>query len=291
MILNISGRTDIVAFYSTWLKNRMEEGYFDVRNPFNPKLVSRIYIEDVDMYAFCTKNPIPILPIFDLFQKPIYFMVTLTGYHEDIEPNVGDKKKIIEAIIEISKRIGKKYTVLRYDPILLNDKYTKEYHVKALEKIASSLKGTIEEIIISFVDNYKNVRKNMAELKYHNPTKEEYLYLAKEFNRIEEEYHISIKTCLEDEAIQYGFHKGECISQKLAYELTGKVHKKWKERPCGCAEIVDIGVYNSCNHRCKYCYANFDEDSIISNMRKHDPKSSLLIGHLEEDDVIKRRVK
>ena len=37
MILNISGRTDIVAFYSDWLINRLKEGFVDVRNPFNPK--------------------------------------------------------------------------------------------------------------------------------------------------------------------------------------------------------------------------------------------------------------
>ena len=49
MILNISGRTDIIGFYSEWLMNRLEEGYIDVRNPFNPKLVSRIMIDDVDI--------------------------------------------------------------------------------------------------------------------------------------------------------------------------------------------------------------------------------------------------
>jgi hypothetical protein len=61
MILNISGRTDIVAFYSEWLINRLEEGFIDVRNPFNPNTVSRIILEDVDLLFFCTKNPIPIL--------------------------------------------------------------------------------------------------------------------------------------------------------------------------------------------------------------------------------------
>ena len=61
MIINISGRTDIVAFYSNWLMNRLKEGYIDVRNPFNPKMVSRIMIDDVDLLFFCTKNPIPIL--------------------------------------------------------------------------------------------------------------------------------------------------------------------------------------------------------------------------------------
>lgn len=30
MILNVSGRTDIVAFYTPWFMNRYKEGYLDV---------------------------------------------------------------------------------------------------------------------------------------------------------------------------------------------------------------------------------------------------------------------
>ena len=52
MILNISGRTDIVAFYSDWLMNRLKEGYIDVRNPFNPKMVSRIMMDDVVIFLY-----------------------------------------------------------------------------------------------------------------------------------------------------------------------------------------------------------------------------------------------
>ena len=51
MILNVSGRTDIVALYSKWFMNRYKEGFVDVRNPFNEKLVSRIYFKDVDLIA------------------------------------------------------------------------------------------------------------------------------------------------------------------------------------------------------------------------------------------------
>ena len=87
MILNVSGRTDIVAFYSKWFMNRYNEGYVDVRNPFYPKLVSRIYFDDVDMIVFCTKNPIPILNYLDKINKPIIFQVTLTPYGKDIEAN------------------------------------------------------------------------------------------------------------------------------------------------------------------------------------------------------------
>ena len=42
MILNVSSRTDIIAFYEKWLIKRVEAGFVDVRNPFNPKLVNEI---------------------------------------------------------------------------------------------------------------------------------------------------------------------------------------------------------------------------------------------------------
>ena len=98
MILNVSGRTDIVAFYTEWFMNRYKEGFVDVRNPFNPKLVSRINFKDVDLILFCTKNPKPILNHLKDIDKPILFHVTLTPYKKDIEPNVIDKSEIIESI-------------------------------------------------------------------------------------------------------------------------------------------------------------------------------------------------
>lgn len=59
MILNVSGRTDIVAFYTEWFMNRINNGYVDVRNPFNKHLISRIFFEDVDAIFFVPKIPYP----------------------------------------------------------------------------------------------------------------------------------------------------------------------------------------------------------------------------------------
>ena len=295
MILNVSGRTDIVAFYTNWFMTRLQEGFVDVRNPFNPKMVSRIYFEDVDAILFCTKNPIPILEHLKKINKPILFHVTLTPYKNDIEPNVPPKGTIIEAIKKLSNIVGIDNLYIRYDPIFLSDKYNIEYHKRAFEKLCSLLEGYVKQIIVSFIDDYKNVRKNERTLSHRKFTEDDYKEIGTSFSESAKKHNMTIQTCFEDRnLIEYGFKKGECISHELAFKLTGKIYKKWtarKEQKCNCVEIVDIGVYNSCKHFCKYCYANYNEFKVNDNYINHNPNSSLLVGDLHEDDIIKIRKK
>ena len=293
MILNVSGRTDIVAFYTEWFMNRYKEGYLDVRNPFNKKLVSRIYFSDVDLIMFCTKNPIPIIDKIKEINKPILFHITLTPYNKDIEPNVIDKTKIIEGIKKLSKIIGIDNIYVRYDPIIISDKYNIDYHIKAFSKLCSLLNGYVKRIIISFLDEYKNVKENRNILKYKTLTDNDYKLISRNFSKIASNNGMTVQTCFEDRnLVEYGLIKGECLSHELAYKLTGKSYKSWtarKERKCNCVQMVDIGVYNSCKHFCKYCYANYNEKEVINNYKNHNPNSSLLIGELESDDIIKVR--
>lgn len=296
MILFVSGRTDIVAFYTNWFMKRYDEGFVDVRNPFNPRLVSRILFDDVDAIFFCTKNPIPIVDKIKDINKPILFHVTLTSYKEDIEVNVRNKSEVIEAIKKISKIIGNENIYVRYDPIFLSDKYTIEYHVKAFDKICDLLDGYVKHIVVSFIDDYKNVRKNMNILKYRELTEEDYKCIGQNFSKSANEHGMTVQTCFEERnLVEYGFIKQDCLSKELASKLTGKTKfNKWKARKegkCECVEMVDIGVYNSCKHFCKYCYANYNEKIVNENYLFHDDNSSLLIGNIKEDDIIKIRKK
>ena len=56
MIINTGQRTDIPAFYSEWLCNRLREGFVMVRNPYNPKSVTRYRLtpDVVDVISFFT---------------------------------------------------------------------------------------------------------------------------------------------------------------------------------------------------------------------------------------------
>ena len=294
MILNVSGRTDIVAFYTPWFMNRYKEGYLDVRNPFNSKLVNRINFSNVDLILFCTKNPLPIIDRIKEIDKPIIFHVTLTPYKKDIEPYVIDKRLVIEGIKRLSGILGSDNVVVRYDPIFLSDSYTLMYHIRAFDKMCKLLKGYVKKVVVSFLDDYKNVRYNMRYLRLRAFTEEDYKQIGLNFSRSALENGMSVQTCFEERnLVNYGFTRGECLSLSLAEKITGKKPKKWKARGkkgCNCAEMVDVGVYNTCKHFCKYCYANYDEKMVNDNTLRHDVNSSLLIGRIDIDDVIKPRV-
>lgn len=295
MILFVSGRTDIPAFYSNWFINRVKAGFVDVRNPFNQNLVSRIYFSDVDLIMFCSKNPLPMINKLDILNVPVLFHVTITSYGKDVEPNIPDKRLIIEGVKKLSLVLGIDNVVVRYDPIFLSDKYNVDYHIKAFDKLCKNLNGYVNKIIVSFMDEYKNVRNNKNILKYRAFTREDYKKIGEAFSKSAMDNGMSVQTCFEDEDLtQYGFVKGECLSHELAYILTGKKFKSSnvrKEKKCECVQMVDIGDYNSCMHMCKYCYANYDEKMVSSNFKRHDDNSSLLIGSIQSDDVIKVRKK
>lgn len=293
MILNISGRTDIVAFYQEWLKNRFKEGYVDVRNPFYKTMISRIYFKDVDGIVFCTKNPINLLKLVDEIKIPSIYHITLTPYKKDIEPNVPPKGKIIEAIKKLSKKVGKDKIWIRYDPVFLNDVYTLDYHIKNFDRMCELLEGYTQKIIISFLDIYQNVRYNMCYLKPKTLTENDYELIGRSFSNSAKKYGMTVQTCAEKRNLgEYGFKVSDCVTKEVAGILTGKKNfRTWTARKnkCKCVSMVDIGEYNTCMHMCRYCYANYNETNVKENIKKHDPSSSLLMGNISDSDVVKIR--
>lgn len=292
MIINTGMRTDIPAFYSTWLLNRIKEGYVYVRNPYYKNQVTKYSLNPdvVDCLAFCTKNPHPILSHFpELDKYNQFWFVTITPYGKDIEPNVPDKKQVIEDFKKLSEHLGANSVALRYDPIFINKKFDIDLHIKCFEKLLKELKGYTHDCTISFLDLYEKVKQNAPELR--PPNKDEQEKLAKAFARIGKENNITIHACCEKDYLKnYGIDITGCMSQEIVEKAIHnklKINKKTNQRQtCNCVLGNDIGEYNTCPHLCKYCYANSNAGLVRENIKKHIPTSPFLIGESEPDDKI-----
>ncbi len=302
MILSVSRRTDIPNYYSEWFINRIKEGYLYVKNPMNAHQISRIDLSPdvVDCIVFWTKNPINIFDkLDDLKGYQYYFQITLTGYGRDVEPGLPDKNKVLlPAFKELSEKIGKKRTIWRYDPILINNKYTKEYHYRAFGKIADELKDHTERVVISFVDLYAKTQRNTAGLNIENTGNDEMIEIAEKLAGLAHEKGLRIESCAEVIDLEsVGVAHGHCIDKQLIEDLIGcpiKGGKDKNQRPeCGCLESVEVGSYNTCKNGCRYCYANFNKERVISQSHLYDPNSPLLCGHVDEsagDKITIRKV-
>ena len=292
MILQTGMRTDIPAFYSKWFLNRIREGYCLVRNPYNLSAVTkyRINPQVVDLIAFCTKNPAPMLPFMDML-KPYgqYWFVTITPYGKEIEPNVPDKVKVIEDFRILSNMVGVASIGWRYDPIFITEKYSLDFHLQAFEKMAKELSGYTHTCVISFIDLYTTVSCNFPQAREVNQI--ERIKIGAAFAEIGKKYAITIKACAEgDELKAYGVDCDGCLTQKT-YEtaLHTKLNipkKQGQRRECACFFGNDIGAYNSCRHLCKYCYANADEKAVWEHSKRHNPDSPFLIGSHQLGDQI-----
>ena len=298
MIISASRRTDIPTYYSQWFYNRIKEGFVLVRNPMNIHQISKINLSPdvVDAIVFWTKNPAPMIERLDEIKDyNYYFQFTLNSYGTDIEANVPNKNdKVIPTFKKLSDKIGKEKVIWRYDPILLNDKYTVDYHIEFFDKLASMLSNYTEKCVISFIDSYTKISKALKENNINEPTMIEMHTIAKSFSEIARKYNLKLTSCAEKvDLSQYGIEHGKCIDDKLIERIAGfslNVDKDKNQRlECGCVASVDIGMYNTCKNGCKYCYANYSEKQVDNNFIKHDPQSALLYGEITDEDKISDR--
>jgi len=290
MIISCSRRSDIPAFYSDWFFSRIREGYALVRNPMNPKQVRRISLapEDVDCLVFWTKDPAPMRNRLQLLNDfTFYFQFTLTPYGKDIEPHLPPKTELLDTFLRLSDKIGKQRMIWRYDPILLSENISIDYHVDHFGVMAQRLAGRTNKCVISFIDMYRHISSRMAGLSVRPPAESEMRTLAQNIGRIARGCGINVETCAEKiDLSDLGIDHGKCIDDRLISDLSGKrvsiAKDKYQRELCGCVASVDIGEYDTCGHLCKYCYANVSKKKIENNRFLHNALSPLLGG--EADD-------
>lgn len=295
MILHTGGRTDIVQHYSDWMFKRFKEGYVLVRNPRFPGRVLRYELtpEKVDCVVFASKDYEPVLSGIEEITRryATYFYYTITAYGKEIEPGVPSIEKSINILKELSGLVGRQRLVWRYDPILLTEKYTVEYHIKAFERMAGQLTEFVDCCILGFVEMHRRIDQNMPGLR--SVSTEDRRILIEAMGEISKKYELPIRICkVNGDYSEYGISPRAC----LTLEMLGKANEiqfrslKHRGTRAGCQrmEYRDMGSYHTCTNGCKYCYANPDPDRARENYRKHDVDSPLLTGSLKPTDQIVR---
>lgn len=301
MIISASRRTDIPAFYSNWLINRLREGFLLTRNPFNAHQIKRVSLkpEDVDVLVFWTRNPsklMPFLPEMDAHGYHYYFQYTITGYPRAIEKSVPSPHRAIETFSELSQQIGSARTVWRYDPILLSNLLPLDEHKRLFSKIAGMLAGKTSRVVISFADFYKKTERNLNLVDGLICTditqqQDQLLELSAYMAKVAAAHGMEIKSCAESvDVASAGVPHGKCIDDALIKDVFGLSLDEKKDsgqrEECGCIKSIDIGAYNTCLHGCSYCYATFNHGAVIKNQQKHDPLSPFLLGGTDGIDPI-----
>ncbi|MBS4899302.1 MAG: DUF1848 domain-containing protein [Clostridiales bacterium] len=292
MIINTGQRTDIPAFFSEWFANRLKEGFVCVRNPYNPHHVNKYILDPatVDLFAFCTKNPEPMFKYMENL-KPYgqYWMVTITPYGREIEPNVPDKKDVLNSFRRLSDMTGSNSVCWRYDPVFISEKYSKEYHINAFAGMAERLNGYTDTVIISFIDIYKKVSENFPAVSRVSHT--DRIELGKELIKIAGENKMKVRTCAEDRVLEpygalvNGCQTAEVFEKAIGSRLSFPAGKNARES-CECYLSNDIGAYDTCMHLCKYCYANKNSKIVYNNKRLCDVRSPFLLGGYSAGDII-----
>ena len=299
VIISASRSTDIPAFYADWFLERLRAGYCNWVNPFNRE-VFRVSFEDTRMIVFWSKNPKPMIGRLDDLEGMgfcnYYFQFTLNDYVcEGLEPNVPPVEDRLETFKALAKRIGKERVIWRYDPLILSGDLSVDVLLERIARIGKELRGSTEKLVFSFADvqAYRKVVKNLEGTTCREFTTAEKIEFAKGLCEINLDLGLEMATCAEDiDLSAYGIKHNKCVDDDLMMRLFNTDSKlmdfigaeydmidgwsikkskkdKGQRKACGCVISKDIGMYNTCPHLCKYCYANSSEDVVLCNYKKH----------------------
>lgn len=292
MILSIDFRTDIPAFYSEWIVNRFKEGFLYFRNPAVPSTIHKVILDKqhIEGIIWCSKDYLPILHDLDSIVNkfPSIFHYTITGYDKDIEPGVPSLDQSIYVFKELSERYGKERVIWRFDPIFYCKSFGEEQTLERFEKICKELHNYTDRVVVNFVSPYEKVKRHLPEMVTMQPLMKKILLLN--MYGICKRYNLKLQTC--GNGLQFkdleGVEVTGCLDEHALnimgiYPKSRTTASSWG---CLCYPNTSIGEYNTCLHKCKYCYASADFDKCNENYSKHDSKSPLLIGWPRGDENI-----
>jgi len=298
MIVSASRRTDLAAFYPDWLLGRIAAGYCLVRNPYDARSLRRVDLgpDAVDFMVLWTRDPRPLAPrLREIEGRGIRFYVQMTvvDYPRAIEPGRPGIDEAVDALRDLSDRIGPARALWRYDPVILAGELDPGFHLRAFERISGRLEGCTERVTLSVVDEYSATASRLASAGFPGASFDVSAYesLLGELAAIARSRGMVPQSCAEAADLRgSGIGAGACVDLRLAISLWPELAPRiapaprggggsaapgeldfglssppapeprrgdpGQRRACLCARSVDIGAYGTCPRGCAYCYAN-----------------------------------
>jgi len=227
LIVSASRATDIPAFHSSWLMERIRRGYVRWTNPFNqvPQYVSFVQTR---VFVFWSKNPAPLLHrLAELDERGLnyYFQFTVNDYEaEALEPHVPALNKRIATFRELAARIGRERVIWRFDPLILAKDLTVDRLVEKVKRVGDQLADATGKLVISFADvrEYAKVRHQLARgnVSWRDFTAAEIEDLAARIAELSQQWGLPVATCAEALDLgRYGITPNRCIDDELMIRL------------------------------------------------------------------------
>ncbi len=289
IILSVSRRTDVPAFYSEWFMNRLEEGRLEYRHPYTGKVHEVIISpEGTAAIVFWTKNFAPMLERLDEMEALGYgrYLVhyTITGLGRGLEPLAPPAEESIRTLEKLSGRVGPERLIWRFDPIVLSKRTGVASTLERFAGLAAKISGKVRDCFTSVMEPYAKTRGRLAAYEAKSGDEivaaegDDLMRLSMGLGEAGRKAGISVRACCSPGLLGFGVQPARCIDGDRILSLwpgCGLIPAASPTRKsCGCDRAVDVGAYDSCPHRCVYCYANAADNTIARVHANHDPRSA-----------------
>lgn len=234
---------DIPMFYTRWLYNRFEDGYF-VKKVAENKYV-KFSIDHVENLISFSRDFQKLIDVFPSILKHCESaeIVQEISFYEYFYQNILASAKPLKSFREITRMVGKKHASFSYGPIIKTDEITLDTHKNHLRMIFDILGNLCSKIYL--------------------------------------DYNVGMSFC--DSANPYGCFSDDEKRELFifAQELFARKKIDVLRKPCLThlpKDSIDMGEINMCQHGCKICQGI--NRSILKSyvMAMHDPKSPALSG-------------
>lgn len=290
-ILSASRRTDVPAFYAEWFMERLRSGRAEYLHPYtHERIAVPLDPERVAAIVFWTKNFAPMMDRIEEMEGRGFSRwlahYTITGLGREWEPRAPEAKESVAVVKALASRLGAGRIIWRFDPMVFTERITPERTIERFEWLCRALAGSVNRCYVSVMLPYAKTAKRVAayEREYNDkvraPGDDELFELASRMAAIGSGSGITLHACCEPRLMGFGVSPARCIDADLIRSLwpgCGVLPEPASTRKgCNCHRSVDLGAYDTCPHRCLYCYANSHEALIEKRRASHRPENACL---------------